>query len=239
VVVHGDLLLINALGSGLALNKTTGALVWKSRPGIGGYATPVVATLAGRTQALFFGSRSLSGADPLTGELLWSVDWVTRSDVNAADPLVFGNRVFVSSNYGRGGAVFEISSAGARKIWENREVSSHFSSFVFRDGYIYANSADANSHRGDFVCLEADTGRVMWRERAGVGSLIAAGDRLILLTEDRRLVVAELTPEAFRPLARAVVGSRGLMWTAPVLSRGRLYVRSMQGELSSIDLSVR
>jgi hypothetical protein len=62
------------------------------------------------------------------------------------------------------------------------------------------------------------------------GSLIRAGDRLIVLSDKGELVVAEASPEDFKPLARAKVLS-GLCWTPPALADGRLYVRNARGEL--------
>ena len=44
------------------------------------------------------------------GELLWEYPWRTSYDVNASQPLLIGdNRVFVSTGYGTGAAVIELT----------------------------------------------------------------------------------------------------------------------------------
>ena len=80
-----------------------------------GYATPVVATLAGIRQYVVFTATSLRGVDAGTGRLLWRHHWMSHLDpktatpsaiahlsANAATPVVTGNTVFITSGYGRG-----------------------------------------------------------------------------------------------------------------------------------------
>ena len=233
-VVWGNFLLLNAGRAGMAVDKATGERVW-GESGIGGYASVVVFDFGGSARLAVFGERALYGVDARTGAVAWSYPWVTGSDVNAADPLVMGETVFISSDYGRGCTLLSLGADGARALWENRTVSSHFSSFLFFDGAILANDGDANSHRGAFVCLDPATGDTRWRLDVGVGSLALAGEYLILLGEKGKLRVAEASTESYREVVTADF-PMSIYWTAPVLSHGRLYVRNLKGDLFCMDL---
>lgn len=84
--------------------------------------------------------------------------------------------------------------------------------------------------------MDLETGSVKWGEQGfGQGSIIAAGDRLIVLSDQGELSVVRANPTKFELLARfQVIG--GKCWTTPVLAQGRLYVRNPKGELVCLDL---
>jgi outer membrane protein assembly factor BamB len=235
-VVAGDRLILNAGKAGLALDKKTGARVWASGSGPGGYATPVLASLAGRSSAVIFGEEAVYGVDLSSGAELWSFDWRTGSDVNAADPVAFDGKVFVASAYNRGCAVYDVSRSRPVEVWKNNAFETHFSSFVLLNGYIYGIDGDARQpSAGTLRCVEALSGKEAWSERLGFGSLIAAGGRLIVLNSAGTIIAAEASPAGYRELGRASL-PRDQYWTPPALAGGRLYVRNLRGDLFSIDL---
>ena len=236
-VIEGELLLLNAGISGLALYKQTGKAAWASGPGTGGYATPVLYDLEGKRCAAVFGRRAIYGVEVQTGKQAWSYPWTTDNDVNAADPLVFGSRVFISSNYGAGSALLDISGRQPRLVWRNRSMNSHFSSFLLIDGYIYGNDGFAGRRNGVFRCLDAETGRTMWSESLGFGSLIAADGKLILLTEQGDLYIARATSSSYREISQARSILSSSCWTPPVLCNGMIYLRNHRGDLVCVDVS--
>jgi len=236
-VIEGNLLLVNAGPAGLALDKRNGKLVWSSGAGTGGYATPVLYTRNAKRYAAIFARRALYAVEVQTGRQAWSYPWVTGNDVNAADPLVFEDRVFISSNYGAGSALIDFSGRQPKPLWKNPSMNSHFSSFVLIDGYIYGNDGFAGRRNGVFRCLDAGTGREMWSESLGFGSLIAADGKLILLTEQGDLYIAEATPSGYREISRARSIIPGSCWTPPVLCEGRIFLRNHRGELVCLDVS--
>ncbi|UCF96691.1 MAG: PQQ-like beta-propeller repeat protein [Spirochaetaceae bacterium] len=235
-VIEGELLLLNAGPAGLALYKQSGKLVWSSGSGTGGYATPVVYDQRGKRYAAIFGRRAIYGVEVQTGKQAWSYPWTTDNDVNAADPLVFDNRVFISSNYGAGSALLDISGRQPKVLWRNRSLNSHFSSFVLIDGYIYGNDGFAGRRYGVFRCLDAKTGREQWAEDLGFGSLIAADGKLILLTEQGNLHIAEATSASYQEISSAPSILSSSCWTPPVLCNGLIYLRNHRGELVCLDV---
>ena len=107
---------------------------------------------------------------------------------------------------------------------------NHFNSCVLVGGALYGN--DENTLK----CIDLQTGAERWRMRGmGKGGLIAAGGKLLVLTERGELVVVSASPERFTEIARARV-MNGTCWTHPVLSNGLLYCRSHEGDLVCLDL---
>ena len=85
-------------------------------------------------------------------------------------------------------------------------------------------------------CLAFDTGEVKWKyPQFGKGSLMLADGKLIGLGEKGELIIAEATPSAFKPIARAQVLT-GKCWTMPVLSNGHIYCRNARGDTVCLDV---
>jgi outer membrane protein assembly factor BamB len=235
-VVSGTRLLLNAGDSGIALDKESGEKLWGKGPGPGGYATPVLAEIGGKSQVVLFRRTSVAGVDPASGAELWSFPWRTDSDVNAADPLVVGSGVFVASAYGHGCALWDVGGARPRELWKSGAFDTHFSSFVLLGRHIYGVDGDARQFGvGTLRCLDARTGREAWSSKSGFGSLISAGGRLIVLTAAGTVITAEAVPDGYREISRGSL-PRSQYWTPPAFSRGILYVRNLRGDLFAIDL---
>ncbi len=236
VVVAGDRLLLNAGRSGLALDRSTGATIWESGAGPGGYATPVLVDLARRPSAVIFGERAAYGVDAADGTVRWSFPWVTGSDVNAADPVVFTDRVFVASAYDKGCALYDVSGSQPAVVWRNNAFNTHFSSFVAMDGSLYGIDGDARVPNGGVLrCLNVRTGKTAWSAPVGFGSLIATRDHLVVLNSTGTIIVAEASSAGYRELARCSL-PRNQYWTPPALAGGKLFVRNLTGDLFAIDV---
>ncbi|RPJ40325.1 MAG: hypothetical protein EHM21_14840, partial [Chloroflexi bacterium] len=168
VVIDGDLLLLNANKNGIVLNKKTGATVWSSKAGRGGYSTPVVFTV-GKTRAMaLFGEETLLGVEIATGRVLWEYPWSTAYQVNAADPLVIGNTIFVTSGYSTGCAMFQFTESSIVKKWENDRMSAHFGSPVAYAGMIWGMDGNSGSSSA-FQALDPATGESRVRESMRFG----------------------------------------------------------------------
>jgi len=233
--IEGDELILNAGPCGLALKKKTGEKVWSSGAGVGGYAAAVPYTLAGKRCVVIFSQNTIRGADLKTGEQKWSHPWKTDYDVNAADPIVSGSHVFLTSGYNRGCALLDISAGTPKVVYENKALASHFSSPVLIAGHIYGMTG--NTGGGQLVCLDFKTGAEKWKQNLGFGSLTAVGDKLIVLTEKGTLFVVEASPAGYKEVASAkdVIGAT--CWTSPVFCRGFIYCRNNTGDLVAVDVS--
>ncbi len=233
-VIKGDKVLVNAGEYGVVLNRNTGAKVWASPPGKGGYAAPVEFSVGGKECLALFGAKALYGVDLETGNKLWSFPWKTAHDINAADPIVSDGRMFISSGYNNAGTVLDITGPTPREVWKNKAMKNQFSSCVLIDGYLYG--FDGNVGSGSLKCIDIKTGDEKWSQKIGFGSLSAAGNHLIALNENGDLFILKASPDKYEEVssARTVLGKT--CWTAPVLCRGVLYCRNRRGTLVALNL---
>jgi len=209
----------------VAYDAQTGKPVWKSQSDQPGYASLVVATLAGQRQLVAIAAKRVMGLAVDDGKLLWEFPWTTMYDINAAQPVVTdGSHFVISSGYDHGSAMIEITRSGdalaARAVWSNNEMKSRFSSSVLLHGYMYGFD------EGIFACIEAKTGKRVWKGgRYGYGQVLLAGDRLVVLSEQGDLVLLRATPEKLDELAR-FSAIEGKTWNVPAISGGILLVRN-------------
>jgi outer membrane protein assembly factor BamB len=229
-LIAGNLVIYNVGAAGTALDRQNGRVVWRSAPSTAGYASPVAFTAGGQSGVALFAASGLVGVAPATGRVLWRHPWQTSYDVNAADPVFWGDTVFISSNYNQGGALLRLSRGRPTVVWQNRTMRNHANSCVLVNGHLYGN--DENTLK----CVDLRTGTETWRRRGmGKGGLIAADGRLLVMTERGVLLLVKATPSRYTELAQAKVLS-GTCWTHPVLANGLLYCRSQEGELVCLDL---
>jgi len=236
--VDGNLLILDVGGKGastVALDKTNGSVVWKSGDDGAGYATPVIATIGGKRTAVLFKADALVGLDAKDGRELWRSPWKTSYAVNAATPIVVGDRIFISSGYGSGCALIEISGGRAVEKWRNKNLKAHLTSPSYSKGYLYGIDDQANP-RAPLVCLDLASGTVKWSQRGIGGALVVADGKLVVLSESGELIIAEESTSAFKPLSRAQVLPKRC-WVQPTVSGGRVFVRNNDGQLACLDLS--
>jgi outer membrane protein assembly factor BamB len=230
--VFKDMLVLNGGTCGLALDKNNGRLLWKTKEKSKvGYSTPVFLDIGPEKCALFFSGDALRCVKLKKGTQIWAYPWTTRYDLNIADPIVSTDKVFISSGYGTGCAVLKFDNSKADLVWKNKEMRNHFNTCVLLDGYIYGFDEKI------LKCLRFSDGYVAWsQEGLGKGSLKIADKKLIILSDDGRLVIANATPQAFDKISEAKI-LEGKCWTVPVLSSGRIYARGNLGQLVCLDVS--
>jgi outer membrane protein assembly factor BamB len=234
-VIDGNLLYVNAGAGGIALDKATGREVWNGGSGAAGYASPVVFNSpAGKCVALF-SAKELVVADAATGKKKATYPWVTSYDVNGADPLVDGDRIFLTSGYDRGCTMLKFNGRSLEKVWENKNIRSHFTSPVMLGGALYGVDGQAGS-KAQLTCLDPVTGEVKWRGATGFGGMMVAGGKFLVLNDSGFLVAAEAGPAAYKEIARGKVVD-GKPWTMPVLANGVVYCRNEKGDLAAVDVS--
>lgn len=238
VLFNDQTLLINYGPHGVALAPATGKVLWNSgKKKDMSFAAPVLLNLDGQPAALFFMSEALIAVNPTSGATLWSSSFGQGYRTHCSDPIVQGNQVFISSG-DDGGELLNVSSKGARRVWKNKNLSTFTGTAVLIDGYLYGHETAAYKNADqELRCVDLQTGTVRWGEKGfGQGSLIASGDRLIVLSDKGEVTVVRATPEKFIPLARThPIG--GKCWTSPVLANQRLYLRNAKGDLICLDLS--
>ena len=240
LIVDDTVVVLPGGGNGqsvVAYDRASGKKTWSALDDQQSYSSPMLVTLGGVRQILVFSAPRLVGLTTDGSRVLWEHPWRTEYDVNASQPLVIGdNRVFVSTGYGKGAAVLELTRSGdgfsVREVWRNIRMKNQFTSSVLHDGFIYGLDESI------LACVDAATGDLKWKGgRYGYGQIMLASGHLIVLTEDGNLALVQATPERHVEKVRFPVLD-GKSWNHPAMAGGFLLVRNL-AEMAAFDLRVR
>jgi outer membrane protein assembly factor BamB len=227
-LIVGDRIIVNAGGrrsSLVAVNKTTGAQLWQ-QPGDGaGYSSPMLLNTGSLQQVVFFTAERGLAVDPRDGRQLWSYDRASNGTANIATPIVRGNRVFFSSDYGTGAALLDVRASGnlasAAEVYFTRDMRNHHASSVLVGSHLYGFSSSI------LTALAFDTGSVAWRNRSvGKGSLAYADERLYLYSENGVAGLADASPAGYVERGRFTLSiGNASTWSHPIITNGLLILR--------------
>jgi outer membrane protein assembly factor BamB len=218
----------------VAYHKMTGAPVWKSQGDTQAYVSPMLVILAGRRQILVVSANRAFGLVPEDGSVLWSHSWDTDMGINVSQPLIVDkNRFFISSGYGKGAALVELTGSGnnftTRTLWENINMKNKFNSSVLHDGHVYGLD------EGILTCLDVNTGARKWKGgRYGYGQVILASGHLIVMSDNGELALVRATPDQYSEIAR-FKALEGKTWNYPAIADGTLLVRNAN-EMAAYNL---
>jgi outer membrane protein assembly factor BamB len=220
----------------VALDKRSGQTLWKGGGSDqAGYATPVAATIEGKKQYVVFTGEGLIGVDAGDGKLLWSFPWATSHKVNAATPIVVGNQIFITSDYGKGCGLISIKDNNPTPVWQSKDIKSQFSTPILVDGFIYGTNGRSND-AGQLVCMNVQTGAVAWRFQGFEAGGLIGMDGVLIVVDGKKgdLVMANLTTKMYQELGR-ITPLGGQSWTAPIIADGMLFIRNTEN-LVCLDL---
>jgi len=256
----GSLDRVRGNGSGIvAFDKLTGKVRYQITNELASYASPTLATINGRRWCFMFARGGLVAFDPATGNVDFEFPWRANmlESVNASNPVVIGDQVFISEGYSVGSALLKVTPGKYEVVWSDADrrrdqaMLLHWNTPIHIDGYLYGSSG---RHEGsaELRCIEAATGKVMWSEPdLRRSSLLYVDGHFICLSEDGVLRLLRVNPEKYEKVAECVLapaegltnrfglGDNRLLtpqaWAAPILSHGLLYVRG-RDRLVCLDL---
>ena len=231
--IDGDRVLLNVGRGGMALDRETGKTIWVNSKDTSGYAT--VVPFPPRNAHLLFSAVSLIAFESPTGKQIWEYASKSSRNVNAADPIVSGTKILISSSNGTDLLDWATGKKQPELIWQNKDLKWYFNPGVLIDDHLY--SIHGTTHRPtELVCVDFKTGKTVWTESGyGSGALMGAGKKVILFDEGQ-LTIFEANPEKFEIIHRQKILDRKC-WTVPVLANGRIYCRNAEGDLACIGLS--
>lgn len=216
-------------GSVLALDKSSGQLLWRGGPDPAGYCTPEIITHAGQRQLIAWGPEHIQSLNPETGATLWTYPYKITYGVSIAQPL-YRNGILLVSGYWHGTKALR-PDAKPTLLWENeKDMCGLMSAPLFKDGIVYL----LDKTKG-LQGIELTTGKILWsdantltpkdrnpqmslvwlRESAGLAALLNASGELVYL---------RLKAEGFDELARHQI--IGKTWAHPAFVGNRIYARS-------------
>jgi outer membrane protein assembly factor BamB len=208
------------------------------------YSTPVSATIHGKRHLLCLMRQGLVSLDPQSGAVNFSFPFRSRvnDSVNAMEPIVQDDLVFISAAYYRVGSVLlrvRPDGKGVDEVWRGTSLEMHWSTPINTGGHLYGFSG-RNEPDARLRCVEFKTGKFLWERDErwaphstptpdvfGRASAILADGKLIALGEGGLLGIFK--PDSSGPVEICrfqVAGLHHPCWTAPVLSNQRLYLRS-------------
>jgi len=221
----------------VAFDAKSGKVIWTATDDDASYSSGMAATIGGMRSAIFLTRDSLVGLDPTSGAIRFQRRWRARNanSVNAATPLVVGDSIFVSSEYGPGAGVLRVEGAKLVDVWASDEVmSNHYATSVYHDGYLYGYHG-RQEFGPSLRAVEFKTGAVKWsQDQFRAGSITLAGDRLLIMREGGEMILAPASPQGFKPVARAQV-LPGVVRPLPAIADGFVYVRN-ENTLVCLDL---
>lgn len=229
-LIHENLVVVSAGGpsnrSLVAYDNTKGDFVWGGGSDEAHWSSPVRYEIAGQKQILIFNAGGVAAHDVREGAVQWEFPWKKGHPHVSLPVLLPGDRVFLSSGYGTGCALLQITrdaddgTFAAEEIWRSLRLKAKFNNVVFHEGYIYGLDD------GTLVCLDVRDGSAKWKEgRYGHGQMILVDDLLLLTAENGEVVLLEPVPEEPRVLTR-FQALTGKSWNPPAQAGPYLVVRN-------------
>jgi outer membrane protein assembly factor BamB len=199
------------------------------------YASAIAIDFEGQRQYVQLLARTLVGVAAADGKLLWRYDRAANNNrINCSTPLYHDGLVFAASAYGNGGGAVKLSKdenggVTADEVYFTPRMQNHHGGMIVVDGALYG--ANGGNEGGFLVCLDFNTGIVLWRDRqAPKGSLAMADGRLYLRSEEGEMLLIEPNREQFVERGRFEQPDRSESpaWSHPVIANGKLYVRDQE-----------
>jgi outer membrane protein assembly factor BamB len=243
----------------VALDKTTGAVVWKSAFGARGaggragaaFSSAVISQAAGVRQYVQLHGQGLVGIAADDGRLLWHFHRITNQTANIPTPVVFDDFVFAANGYNAGAVLLKVSrEAGGESAPKELQVAevyflaggqfqNHHGGVVRVGDQLYGGHG---SNNGLPTCLDLATGEILWKRRgpgAGSAAVTWADERFYFRYQDGLVALLAADAEGFQVTGTLrVPGAGNDSWAHPVVSNGRLLLRE-QDELGAWTVAER
>jgi outer membrane protein assembly factor BamB len=240
-LVDGDLVICSPGGSGgtmAALNKNTGAVVWRSKEWThdAAHSSPIVVTVDGVKHYVQQSAGGVAGVRASDGKVLWKLDVPGYRTAVIPSPVFSAGTVYVTSGYNAGCNAIRLSKSGdgiaAEPVYANKNMVNQHGGVVLVGGNIYGFTDGMG-----MVCQNFATGEIVWRERNPQiikGSVLAVGGDRLLVQNERNglLAVIAASPEGWKEFGRMDFPERtkisttdNMVWAHPVIAHGKLYVR--------------
>jgi outer membrane protein assembly factor BamB len=212
-------------GAILAFDLADGKAKWKYAGDAPSPSSPVLMTVAGVQQIVTITESRVIGVSLADRSLLWQTPFKSKP-VNSTTPVIDGQTVFVTGQ-GMGTLAIKVSGQDgkfiAEQVWANSDAQagSSFTTPVLREGLLFGY-ANAN-----LVCLNAQTGRLLWADTLARGrsaAVVDAGSCLMALTLNGELSVYQPSGEKYVELARYKVGEPEI-WAHPIVAGRNIFVR--------------
>ncbi len=250
LVLWKNLVIVNASSEAqtiFAFEKTTGKQAWKQTASLLelAFGTPRLHQRKdGQDELLFAAPSEVWAMNPENGKLRWFAQHGLTGNVTP-DPVVVGDLLCIFGGYpGIGRVALKMGDKGevpaSDIIWRDTS-STYVPSPVAHDGKIYCVS-----DQGFAWCIDAKTGDMLYRERAGSGGEAGGGRRgggmgggkpfyaspiivngnVVAVSRKQGTYVYPAKPEFTAPVVNVIEGDTTDFNATPAVSDGCLFLRS-------------
>lgn len=243
-VLDGGLLIAHVggydKGALTAFDAETGTVKWAYDNDGPAYSSPIVVTLEGLRQLVTYTQRDLIGISLATGELLWQISAKHVVDTNSVTPVAYRDRL-IYSGYEQGIIAIRPVREGpkfvAKAVWRNPGNECDMNTPVLHGNELYGLSY---RNKGQFFCVDADTGRTVWQSPGRMGenaAIVNAKGVVLLLTNDASLIVLDPNVKAYKPVAQYQVANSST-WAHPLIMGDRILIKD-HSTLASFAITSR
>lgn len=235
LVVEDNLVLCTpggAKGRVVALDKKTGATVWKNTEiqDLAAYGSPIVVPHQGARMFLNFMHETVVGVEVRTGKLLWTHPHASTCDQNVTSPLFQDGSVFVTSGHRGGGRRFKLEAASGKttELWFDKNFDNCHGGVICVDDHLYF--CGCRMYNKGLICVNFATGQKQYRaEEIGKVSVTYADGHLYCFGNDGEMMLVKASPQSARIVSRFTIPRNDNAHTLahPVICDGRLYLRHL------------
>lgn len=238
-LIVDDKLIITPAGSKttvVALDKATGETLWTSESlnDVCVYASPIVVEKDKHKIIAAVTGNYVLGVNPNDGKILWKFEFGKYlqsggRNNHATSPLYYNGNLYITSGYNHSSVMLKLSDdlSSAALAWTDDVLDNHLGGVVHVGSYIYGSNW-LNNNMGKWVCLDWNTGKVMYETQWINKGAIIANDGYLYCIEEKtgNVALVKATPEKFEVTStfKIPLGS-GPYWAHPVINNGILYIR--------------
>ncbi len=237
-LVNGDLVVCTPggqQGAILAFNKLTGEKAWQSieLTSTAHYSSLTVSGEGENTAYVQLLVDKIVSVSPKDGTVNWENPWPGQIAV-IPSPIVAGEKVYVTSGYGAGSKLLDLSSGEPEQVFISKAMCNQHGGIVLHDGHVYGCSSESKG----FVCQDFETGKLLWNEKKKIkkGAIVYADNRFYFVEErSGDVILIEANAEGFTERGRFTLSPQteqrkrdGRIWVHPVICNGKLYLRDQE-----------
>ena len=229
-ILHEDKVIVNGDHDGdsylVALDRKTGKTLWKTprQNRTRSYCVPLIRDLAGRSQMVLSGDKTVASYDPRNGQLHWIIDGPTEQFVASPVYNEKAGLLLITGGYPEH-HILAIKPDGqgnvtqSKIVWRTNRGAAYVPSPISVGDFFFVVSDSGVAH-----CFEAATGKIQWNERIGEhhASLVSANNLVYFLNDNGVMHVVPAARE-FAPVAKNELGER--TFASPAISNGRIFLR--------------
>ena len=232
-LIWNDMIILNLGGetsAAKAYSLDTGKEIWSSEiAGQGVYLSPEILNILSEEHLIIALEGKIASLNPSNGKTLWTKPWkIFMNNAQIVQPIQASKNSFIlAAGYGKGAECFHVlkdSENNGYRVetsWKSKDLKAKFSNPVLKDGYLYGLSENL------LVCLEAETGKLMWRgKKYSYGRILLADKHLLILGHSGVFSVVEASPDGFREISSRQLLSDARCWNGPAFVNGYLLARN-------------